>query len=195
LNDDGDHPHATFCSQLETEVLERQDLLGEILASQSSEQTVLGATASILDTVLAPLEHLYESNCAHVNKPYELAERDAAFGDLEGIGDPKRALLQFMIAATPNERVLQDILARYDDHLSGMVSSFETHLVGDHAVTVEHIDNVPDTVNPVKTKLAYVQVPKGDWTVLKLVWKVRLIGPARSVLALMIGAVRSRDAG
>ena len=174
-DDDAEHPHAAFCSQLEREVLARRDTLSEFFASQSGGQTVLGSSpAAIQETIIGTIEHLYVSNCAHVDKPYQLAKEDPHSG-LGTIGDSKRALLQFMIAATPSDRVLQDILARYDHHLSNMISSFETHLVGDYSVMVEHIDKVPDTVNPVKAKIAYVQVPKGNKTVLKLVWKVRWV--------------------
>jgi extracellular elastinolytic metalloproteinase len=170
VGDEAEHTHAVFCSQLESELLDRRDSLTEYFASQRGEQTVLGSLASVVEAIVDPIDHLYVSNCAHVNKPYELAEKDSASSGV--IGDPKRALLQFMIAATPNDQVLQDILARYDHHLTNMISSHETHFVGDHQMMIEHIDNVPDTVNPVKAKLVYVQVPKGDKTVLNLVWKV-----------------------
>jgi len=165
---DAEDPHVAFCSQLESEVQDRRDLLTEYFASQSGDQTILGSPVHVQETIMGPIEHLYMSNCAHVNKPYELPEEQLSSG---GGDHSKRALLQFMIAATPDDRVLQDILARYNEHLSNMISSFETHLVGDHSVMVEHIDNVPDTVNPVKAKIAYVQIPKGDKTILKLVWK------------------------
>ena len=192
-DNNAEHPHAAFCSQLESEVLDRRDSLSEFFASQSGEQTVLGSSADIKETIMGPIEHLYLSNCAHVNKPYQLAKEDPSVAG--SIGDSKKALLQFMIAATPNDQVLQDILARYDHHLSNMVSSFETHLVGGHSVMVEHIDKVPDTVNPVKAKLVYVQVPKGDKTVLNIVWKVCQAGAMALMSALTMYAVRSRDAG
>jgi extracellular elastinolytic metalloproteinase len=174
VNDDIEDTHAVVCSQLENEVLDHRDLLAEYFASQNGQETVLGSPAHVREAIMGPIEHLYASNCAHVNRPYH--EPLAAEGD---IGDSKRALLQFMIAATPDDLVLQDILARYDDHLSKMVSSFETHFVGDYSIMIEYIDNVPDTVNPVKAKLVYVQVPKGDRTVLKLVWKVCLLDCGR----------------
>lgn len=166
LVEDTEDPHVAFCSQLESEVQDRRDLLTEYFASQNDGQTVLGSPVHVKESIMGPIEHLYVSNCAHVNKPYELSERS------DSGSQSKNALLQFMIAATPDDNVLQDILARYNEHLSNMVSSFETHFVGDHSVMIEHIDNVPDTVNPVKAKIAYVQIPKGDKTVLKLVWKV-----------------------
>lgn len=132
---------------------------------------------------MGPMEHLYTSNCAHTHMPYKFAAEDLMSSG-GGIGDSKRALLQFMIAATPNDQILQDILSRYDEHLEKMSSSFEVSFVNDHTTMIEHIDNVPDTVNPVKAKLAYVQVPKGGKTVLNLVWKVWLTNntPILSVL-------------
>src|ERR1700685_235992 len=102
------------------------------------------------------------------------------------IGDSKRALLKFMKAATPNDQVLQDILVLYDRHLSNMILSFETHLVGDHSVMTECIDDVPDTVSPVKAKLPHVQVVKGDSSETRL--EGVLTGTTASALTLIICA-------
>jgi extracellular elastinolytic metalloproteinase len=169
INEDEEveHTHAAFCVQLRGELSDR---IEAYIASQSGEQTILGAPVTIPEGVTDPIDHLYQSNCPYTPIPYVYAAEDSV-SFTGGVGDSKRALLQFMIAATPKENLSYDILDRYDDYLAGMTSSFEAHLVGDHKSMVEHIDNVPDTVNPVKAKLAYVQVPKGDKTVLHLVWK------------------------
>jgi extracellular elastinolytic metalloproteinase len=81
------------------------------------------------------------------------------------------ALLQFMIAATPKVSVVQDILAKYEHYLEGMWSEYTHHLVGTHGVPAHMIHNVPDTIGPVKARLAYVQVPHENGTALNLVWK------------------------
>lgn len=167
---DAEHLHIAFCSKLESEVNNRKEQLSKYLESQNDGQSFMGSVYGVAEAIMGESEHLLESNCAHTAKPYEFAKLDSAAGT--GVGDAKRALLQFMIAATPNEQVLQDIIIHHDEHLSNMASTFENHLVGDHGVMVEYITNVPDTVNPVKAKLSYVQVPKGDKTVLNLVWKV-----------------------
>ena len=51
---------------------------------------------------------------------------------------------------------------------------FTSPIPGEHSVEFT-VDNVPDTINPVKAKLAYIQVPSqgGQSTDLHLVWKVR----------------------
>ena len=115
------------------------------------------------------LESRLVTECADI----DMAHLDA---DNESIGDPRKALLHFMAVATPHQHVVDDIANRYPEIIDSMSSTVETHLVGDHAVLVELIDNVPDTVNPVKAKLAYVQVPdiEGESTVLRLVWRVRV---------------------
>lgn len=190
---DAEHTHVAFCSKLENEVNARKEQLSEYLEGQNDGQSFMGSVYGVAEAIMGETEHLLESNCAHTAKPYEFAETDSAAG--AGVGDAKRALLQFMIAATPNERVLQDIMTRYDEHLSNMASTFENHLVGDHDVMVEHITNVPDTVNPVKAKLSYVQVPKGDKTVLNLVWKVSNPPIVTFVPLLIILLVRGRDGG
>lgn len=77
-----------------------------------------------------------------------------------------------MIAATPEQHMVQDILSKYDDYINGMTSYMDSHFVGGEThVPIELIDNVPDAVNPVKARLAYIQVPDGDSTHLDLVWK------------------------
>lgn len=85
--------------------------------------------------------------------------------------DPKRALLQFMVAATPKGEVVEDIMTNYEAHLAKMTSTFEHHFVGDHTTMVEYIENVPDTVNPVKAKPVYIQIPNGDKTELAFSWR------------------------
>jgi len=110
VDDDVEHTHITVCSQLENEVQGRRDLLTDYFASQSGEQTVPGSPADVQEAIMAPIEHLYVSNCAHVDKPYRPVEEGSASGSGD-IGDSKRALLEFMIAATPNDQVLHAINA------------------------------------------------------------------------------------
>ncbi|KAH9174621.1 extracellular elastinolytic metallo proteinase [Lactarius sanguifluus] len=82
------------------------------------------------------------------------------------------ALLQFVIAATPNDAVVASILNNHDQIIAGMTSWFEPQLVGDHdAVRVEMINNVPDAVSPVKAKPVYIQLPDGDKTMLIQAWR------------------------
>lgn len=77
-----------------------------------------------------------------------------------------------MIAATPNADMVPEILSKYDHYIDRMSSYMDSHFVGGEThVPIEFIDNVPETVNPVRARLAYVQVPDGDSTHLDLVWK------------------------
>ena len=127
---------------------------------------------------IAMLESHILAECADV----EFADTDA---DDESISDPRKALLHFMAVATPHQHVVDDIANRFPEIIENMFSTFETHLVGDHAVVMELIDNVPDTVNPVKAKLTYVQVPdiEGGSTALRLAWRVS-VGNTHRVLSL-----------
>lgn len=90
------------------------------------------------------------------------------------LAEPRHAALHFMMVATPDNTVASDIMMRYEEHVANIKSTFETHLVGSHETTFEYLRNVPDTVKPVKAKLAYSQVPNGETTTLSLVWKVRM---------------------
>ena len=156
------HPHEDYCSQLANEF----DTRSAHYKRQLLEQTIIDDLTFYRDTILRPLEHMFESSCTFTDLPDKFASKD------HKLEDPRHALLQFMIAATPQEHMVQDILSKYDDYINQMTSYMDTHFVGGETHTpVEFINNVPDAVNPVKTRLAFIQVPDGDSTHLDLVWK------------------------
>ncbi len=118
---------------------------------------------------LDPLAHIHTSNCRATHLPYDMASSaEVDFADV------RPALLQFMLAATPDDKMVNDILANYDEYLAKMSVSREDHFVNPDEPVVMSIDNVPDAVNPVRSSLTYIQVPnkKGDSTDLNLVWRV-----------------------
>jgi extracellular elastinolytic metalloproteinase len=156
------HPHSDYCSQLANEF----DARNAHFKRQFGEQTIVDELAFYRDTILRPLEHMFESSCTFTDLPDKFLSKD------HKLEDPRHALLQFMIAATPEQHMVQDILSKYDDYINDMTSYMDTHFVGGEThLPVELISNVPDTVNPVKARLAYIQVPDGDSTHLDLVWK------------------------
>lgn len=132
-----------------------------------SEQIIMGQT-SRPDEAIHELQHVLESNCA----PVELKEHH--FSD--DVADFRPALLKFMATATPDPKLALDITDRFEHHRDSMTITPVSHFaptMGEN--TVEFIvDSVPDSVNPVKAKLAYIQVPNkaNDSTELHLVWKV-----------------------
>ncbi|KAI9447207.1 extracellular elastinolytic metallo proteinase [Lactarius psammicola] len=160
-------PHAEFCGLLQEQLVERLTLLREHSAV-ANQITMSGVQLS--DEPLERIERLLRWNCDHVRTPYELAEK--GFGESSDMFDPRGALLQFMVAATPNDAVVANILNNHDQIVAGMTSWFEPHLVGDSsAVLVEMINNVPDAVSPVKAKPVYIQLPDGDKTMLIQAWR------------------------
>jgi extracellular elastinolytic metalloproteinase len=123
------------------------------------------------DEALDRMHRLHRWNCEHVRTPYELAERGIVQSN--DAADPRNALLQFMVAATPNDAVVAEILKNHDKIREDMTSWFESHFIGDdYGTIVEMIDNVPDTVSPVKAKPVYIQLPDGDKTMLVQGWRV-----------------------
>ena len=115
------------------------------------------------------LEYMLKSNCEMVNLPSSFDGGD--------ISDCRPVLLKFMATATPDSRVASDILNHFSHHKDTMTvtpANYFTSSTGEHSIEFT-VDNVPDTVNPVKSKLAYIQVPSQDGksTDLHLVWKVR----------------------
>jgi extracellular elastinolytic metalloproteinase len=176
-------PHAEFCDLLQNNLFERLNTLHQ--QSAGADQITM---SGVLDTdyTLERMSRLHLWNCEHVRTPYELAER----GFVEPT-DPRTALLQFMIAATPNNAVVAEILDRHDQIVEDMTSWFEAYLVGDdNAVLVEMIDNVPDTISPVKAKPVYIQLPDGDKTMLMQAWRVSTPDLSH-LLASELFAVRS----
>ena len=123
--------------------------------------------------VLDRISRLHSWNCEHVRTPYELAQRGLTKSD--DVADPRDALLQFMVAATPHDAVVAEILDKHDKIRENMISWFESHLIGDdYGTLVEMIDNVPDAVSPVKAKPVYIQLPDGDKSMLMQAWRVSL---------------------
>ncbi|KAL5501075.1 hypothetical protein ACEPAH_9462 [Sanghuangporus vaninii] len=120
------------------------------------------------------LEHLYATNCGSVKLASDrvaslLADKE------DDMASARDAVLTFMLAATPDENLQEDILSRYSEYLDGISSIFEPHLTSDGSVRpIERLTNVPDTVNPVKAYPAYAQVPTSERTVLALVWKLEV---------------------
>ncbi|KAL1741139.1 Fungalysin metallopeptidase-domain-containing protein [Schizophyllum fasciatum] len=154
-------PHTQHCNSLTDEIVARYEALSR---ARSASQTPLGNIVEDIEDALPPLVSSHHDNCLYHDVPHTLADKSK--GDIEG------ALLQFMIAATPNDDLVNDMLARYDEYVGKMsthpVNSF-TADESSHFV----IDNVPDAVSPVKARMAYVQVPNADGTstVLRPVWK------------------------
>lgn len=162
-------PHAEFCTILQDQLYERLNLLHQQPVAAADQIAISGLPPK--DEPLERIHRLHGWNCEHVRAPYEFAER--GFVKPEDVVDPRNALLQFMIAATPNDAVVSDILNNHDQMIEDMTSWFEPHLVGDeHAVLVEMIDNVPDAVSPVRAKPVYIQLPDGDKTMLMQAWRV-----------------------
>jgi len=157
------HPHRDYCGRVQEELSSRRE---RIKRHFNNEQTVLGGFSELVDSFVRPIEHIFETTCAHTELPFDMMSKP------HQVEDSRHALLQFMIAATPKENMVQDILSKYDQYIDGMSSTFESRVVGDNVeTTIEKISGVPDTVAPVKARLAYIQAPAGGATALHLVWK------------------------
>ncbi|KAF5378931.1 hypothetical protein D9757_008746 [Collybiopsis confluens] len=160
------YPHSEYCQELTAEL----DSQYSTYVSLQNDQVPLGnQKVTEFDEFAGPLTHLHYSNCQFHGLADDMAsQKPQAIGD---VGDMRPALLQFMVAATAKTDVVTDILSKYDHHLEKMTISNVNHLV-DGEQTYLYIDNVPDTVNPVKAHMSYVQVPTKDGSVeLVNAWK------------------------
>ena len=161
-------PHAEFCDLLQDQLAGRLNLVRQ--QSVAADQVTMSGVLPY-DEPLEHMQSLHSWNCEHVRTPYEFAER--GFTKPEDDVDPRNALLQFMIAATPNDAVVADIVGNHDQIIEGMISWFEHQFISHETATrVEMIENVPDAVSPVKAKPVYIQLPDGDETMLIQAWRV-----------------------
>lgn len=118
------------------------------------------------------LEQLFSTNCVRVSETVgSLAKDNSAPGSM---GDAADAALTFITAATADNELSNDILGHFDEYRQEITSTFDTEVSKGNGRTVEMLHGIPDTVNPVKAHPAYVQIPNGDKTELKLVWKVSI---------------------
>lgn len=159
------HPHQELCAELESTLTQSFQL-------QSGAQAPLGTGHGSIE----PAMNFLADHCGgkqHI--PYRSSLTGPEQVDL---ADPRHALLQFILAATPNSDLHASILAKYDSYLDNM--SFSTpipHFAPNGEIELKSIvENVPDTVNPVSAKIAYIQVPSKDKgeMYLQLVWRVSL---------------------
>jgi len=152
-------PHQAYCSALSSQ-------LDTALMGSSDGQAVLGGLSNEAPADTSLLEHLVDSNCAHVGTPHRLHDTTA---DVEV---PFAALMQLMIAVTPNLDLAENMLENYGQYASKMELYANHDLAGTHGSTAFVVTNVPDAVAPVKARIAFVQVPnKAGETELQLVWK------------------------
>jgi len=156
-------PRGKFCDLLQDQLVERLDQLRqEPVATHQITMSGLPPKDEV-DEALDRLYRLHRVNCEQVR-----TRADWAWGFVapDDIADPRNALLQFMVAATPNDAVVAGIL-RNRDQIRGKMTSW----LG-CATLVEMIDRVPGAVSPVKSKPVYLQLPDGDKTTLVQAWRV-----------------------
>jgi extracellular elastinolytic metalloproteinase len=151
------HPHAEYCQSINSQYSRMINFGG------NGAQTPLHPES-------ASLLHLLSTHCAFDALPEQFA-KDYPSTDF---GDLRPALLQFMIAATPREGLAEEMIGNHQHYIDGM----SVMMGGPFAPSDEHatvlVDNVPDAVGPVKSKLVYNQVVSKDGksTQLALSWKV-----------------------
>ncbi|KAH8105305.1 Fungalysin metallopeptidase-domain-containing protein [Cristinia sonorae] len=160
-------PHSEYCQQLAAELSRRAEARQSLYSS--GEQVVLGGRpAQTSDEGI--LSELYEWNCAHVETPFKMTS-EGKLSTKEDEMYSEQALLQFMIAATPNSGLAQSIIENPSTFIEKMRVTPVHDFSGDNAAPSFVIDNVPDAVSPVKAKMAFVQVPSDESTTLQPVWK------------------------
>ena len=150
--------HGQFCTPETVDDVDDGD------PTWSNGQTVIGRPRSVFQS-----SHI---NCNTFD--FVLKAREASLAKAADMGNPRAALLHFMIAAHPEPAVAEAIHEFFDGFMETMPGRFEHSLTGTLQSQVEIIENVPGTVNPVKAKLVYVQSPTCHETKLTLAWKLEV---------------------
>ncbi|KAI0077985.1 hypothetical protein K474DRAFT_986387 [Panus rudis PR-1116 ss-1] len=163
--------HSEYCSQLAAEMNKRTEEIQASLYS-NGEQTPLSGSSVSEREALGALPELYEWNCAHVETPFRMAAEGKLTAD--AIEEPGQALLQFMIAATPNSGLASAMAQHPADYVGKMKFTYVHDLTGENVTPAYVIENVPDAVSPVKAKMVFVQVPHGKATALEAVWRFEI---------------------
>ncbi|CAL1702728.1 unnamed protein product [Somion occarium] len=159
--------HSEYCNQLAAEMQSRvHRIQHQLFGEQTPMRDVLDREQQGFETLF----ELREWNCAHVDTPYKMSV-EGKFSASSEEAFAGQALLQFMIAATPNSGLAESMAQRPSDYLNKMTFSYVHDLTGESVTPAFIIDNVPDAVSPVKAKMVLVQVPSGHATTLEAVWR------------------------
>ncbi|KAF8515168.1 Fungalysin metallopeptidase-domain-containing protein [Gautieria morchelliformis] len=156
--------HEIYCQSLADQVRSRQEAFATLRGGSSQLPLDSYELESLNSEHLDLLNHLHSSNCDFLARRFDHTPHN--------IADPRTAALAFMIAATPSTTLADDLAANFDTYRSRVEVTPSHHLQDNGPSYV--LTNVPDAVNPVKARIAYIQVPKGDTTDIKLVWKVEV---------------------
>lgn len=126
--------------------------------------------------IVGNVPELMAWNCKHVATPDAMAEDMSMLTTDGALVDPRPALLQFMIAATPDDLSASSMQSDPRPFIANMTLSKKPSTSRARPTAVDTIiDNVPETVGPVKAHLAYMQVPYNGRIGLQHVWKVSRI--------------------
>lgn len=162
--------HTEYCQKLADEMESRVQRIQERLFAQGEQvpmQHVMHEEQQGLDT----LRDIHEWNCAHVETPFKMAA-EGKFSASSEEAFSGQALLQFMIAATPNSGLAESMMKSPSDYINKMQFTFVHELTGESVTPAFVIDNVPDAVSPVKARMVYIQVPGDNSNSLEAVWRV-----------------------
>ncbi|THH26461.1 hypothetical protein EUX98_g7729 [Antrodiella citrinella] len=161
-------PHSDYCQKLTAELTRRAEARQSLY--NAGEQVVLGSQTAKADLDMGVLPSVHEWNCAHVDTPFTMAA-EGKFSSNDDNMYSEQALLQFMIAATPNSGLAQSMVENPSSFVEKMRVTPVHDFHGGNASPSFVIDNVPDAVAPVKAKMAFVQVPTDGSSTLQPVWK------------------------
>lgn len=171
--------HGQHCAKLDKEVRRRLNVYFNepTRLRQEGQQMVLNRhnLDKMHAEIVGNVPELMAWNCKHVATPDAMAE-DVSMLTTDGpLVDPRPALLQFMIAATPDDLSASSMQSDPRAFITSMTLSKKLSTSRSRPIAVDTIiDNVPETVGPVKAHLAYMQVPYNGRIGLQHVWKFEI---------------------
>ncbi|KDN36400.1 hypothetical protein RSAG8_10854, partial [Rhizoctonia solani AG-8 WAC10335] len=110
----------------------------------------------------------------HCDRPLAAVGQAAAANIHKDLYEPRRAALYFMIAAHPEPLVVDKLVRDFGATIERMTLAHEHISLGQDIHQSTTISDLPGTVNPVKARMVYVQVPTGNETALYVTWRLEV---------------------
>ncbi|CAE6527032.1 unnamed protein product [Rhizoctonia solani] len=110
----------------------------------------------------------------HCDRPLAAVGQAAAANIHKDLYEPRRAALYFMIAAHPEPLVVDKLVRDFGAIIERMTLAHEHISLGQDIHQSTTISGLPGTVNPVKARMVYVQVPTGNETALYVTWRLEV---------------------
>ncbi|KEP46715.1 extracellular elastinolytic metalloproteinase [Rhizoctonia solani 123E] len=146
--------------------------LASFCADFAAQSFVLSrGSQSVLSERSKAMKDWFSVHCA---RPLA-AVQQAAMADMNNdVSNPRRAALYFMIAAHPDPLVVDQLVREFRTIIANMTTVHEYITIGLDTHQSTTLSDLPGTVNPIKVRMVYIQIPTGNTTALLATWRLEV---------------------